>query len=57
MFWIGQFVAYLLPILLITLSRAGRSESILKLAAIMALVGLWVVKHVWLIIPQLLPMS
>jgi len=57
MFWIGQFVAYLLPILLITLSRAGRSESILKLAAILALAGLWVVKHVWLIIPQLLPMS
>ena len=57
MFWIGQFVAYLLPILLITLSRAGKSESILKLAAILALAGLWVVKHVWLIIPQLLPMS
>ncbi len=57
MFWIGQFVAYLLPILLITLSRVGRSESILQLAAILALVGLWIVKHVWLIIPQLLPMS
>jgi predicted membrane protein len=57
MFWIGQFVAYLLPMLLIALSRTGRSESILKLAAILALAGLWVVKHVWLIIPQLLPMS
>ncbi len=57
MFWIGQFVAYVLPMLLVALSRSGRSESILKLAAILALVGLWVVKHVWLIIPQLLPMS
>ncbi|MEA1919696.1 MAG: NrfD/PsrC family molybdoenzyme membrane anchor subunit [Campylobacterota bacterium] len=57
MFWIGQFVAYLLPILLIALSRVNKNESILKLAAVLALAGLWVVKHVWLMIPQLLPMS
>jgi len=43
--------------LLILLSRASKSESILKLAAILALVGLAIVKHVWLMIPQLLPMS
>lgn len=57
MFWIGQWCAYLLPILLIALARSSKSESILKLAAILALVGLYVVKHVWLMIPQLLPMS
>ncbi len=57
MFWIGQWMTYLLPMLLIVLSRASKSESILKLAAILALVGLWIVKHVWLMIPQLLPMS
>ena len=57
MFWLGQWMAYLLPMLLIVLSRASKSESILKLAAILALVGLWIVKHVWLMIPQLLPMS
>ena len=57
MFWIGQWATYLLPMLLIVLSRASKSESILKLAAILALVGLYVVKHVWLMIPQLLPMS
>ena len=57
MFWIGQWMAYILPMVLIVLSKASRSESILKLAAILALVGLWIVKHVWLIIPQLLPMS
>jgi len=57
MFWIGQWMTYLLPMLLIVLSRASKSESILKLAAILALVGLFVVKHVWLMIPQLLPMS
>jgi protein NrfD len=57
MFWLGQWIAYLLPMLLIVLSRSSKSESILKLAAILALVGLFLVKHVWLTIPQLLPMS
>ncbi|MCK4973721.1 MAG: polysulfide reductase NrfD [Sulfurimonas sp.] len=57
MFWLGQWIAYLLPIVFILLSRSSKSESILKLAAIFALVGLAIVKHVWLIIPQLLPMS
>ena len=57
MFWLGQWITYLLPMLLIVLSRSSKSESILKLAAILALVGLFMVKHVWLSIPQLLPMS
>jgi len=57
MFWIGQWVAYILPMGLIALSRVSNSTSILKLAAILAIAGLWVVKHVWLVIPQLLPLS
>jgi formate-dependent nitrite reductase membrane component NrfD len=57
MFWLGQWMTYLLPMLLVVLSRSSKSESILKLAAILALVGLFIVKHVWLMIPQLLPMS
>jgi len=57
MFWLGQWMTYLLPMLLIVLSRSAKSESLLKLAAILALVGLFMVKHVWLMIPQLLPMS
>ena len=57
MFWLGQWMTYLIPMGLIILSRSSKSESILKLAAIFALVGLFMVKHVWLIIPQLLPMS
>ena len=57
MFWLGQWMTYLLPMLLVVLSRSSKSESILKLAAILALVGLFMVKHVWLMIPQLLPMS
>jgi len=57
MFWIGQWVAYILPMLLVALYRVSRSSAMLNLAAILAIVGLWVVKHVWLVIPQLLPLS
>jgi formate-dependent nitrite reductase membrane component NrfD len=57
MFWLGQWMTFILPMVLIVLSRSSKSEAILKLAAILALVGLFMVKHVWLIIPQLLPMS
>jgi len=56
-FWLGQWITYLLPMLLIMLSRSSKSVSVLKLAAILALVGLFIVKHVWLSIPQLLPLS
>ncbi|MDA7817840.1 polysulfide reductase NrfD [Sulfurimonas sp.] len=56
-FWLGQWITYILPMALVLLSRSSKSESILKLAAILALVGLAIVKHVWLVIPQLLPMS
>ena len=57
MFWIGQWVAYILPMLLVALSRVSNSNAMLSLASILAIVGLWVVKHVWLVIPQLLPLS
>ncbi len=57
MFWIGQWVAYILPMLLVAFSRINNSTAMLNLAAILAIVGLWVVKHVWLVIPQLLPLS
>ncbi|MBW6487879.1 NrfD/PsrC family molybdoenzyme membrane anchor subunit [Sulfurimonas sp.] len=57
MFWLGQWMTYILPMLFVVLSRVGKSDAILKLAAILALVGLAIVKHVWLMIPQLLPMS
>jgi len=57
MFWIGQWVAYILPMILIGLSRVSNSNSLLSLASILAIAGLWVVKHVWLVIPQLLSLS
>ena len=57
MFWIGQWVAYILPMLLVALARVSKSNALLSLAAILAIAGLWVVKHVWLVIPQLLSLS
>ena len=57
MFWIGQWVAYIIPMLLVALYRVSRSSALLSLASLMAIGGLWVVKHVWLVIPQLLPLS
>jgi len=57
MFWIGQVMAFLVPMALVCLSIKNQSYYLLKIAAVSALVGLWVSKHVWLVIPQLLPMS
>jgi Ni/Fe-hydrogenase subunit HybB-like protein len=57
MFWIGQVMAFLVPMALVCLSLKNKSYYLLKIAAVSALVGLWVSKHVWLVIPQLLNMS
>ena len=57
MFWIGQTFAFIVPMVLVLLSVTSRSQGLLKVAALSAVAGLWVVKHVWLVIPQLLPMS
>jgi len=57
MFWIGQILAFIVPMVLVCLSIKKESYYMLKIAAVSALIGLWVSKHVWLVIPQLLPMS
>ena len=57
MFWIGQSLAFIIPFILVFLSYKNRVTSLLLLASVLSLVGLWITKHVWLIIPQLLPMS
>jgi protein NrfD len=57
MFWVGQILAFIVPFVLVILSVTNRSAGLLKVAALSAIVGLWIVKHVWLVIPQLLPMS
>ena len=56
MFWLGQFIGYIIPIILVAIALKG-GEGLLKIAAILALVGLFIAKHVWLVIPQLLSLS
>ena len=57
MFWIGMITAFVIPAVLTLLSVLNRTTTMLVLASVSALSGLWIVKHVWLMIPQLLPMS
>ncbi|WP_456381917.1 NrfD/PsrC family molybdoenzyme membrane anchor subunit [Hydrogenimonas sp.] len=57
MFWVGQSMGYIIPVLLVIVGLKNRSHSMLALASILALAGLWIAKHVWLVIPQLLNLS
>ncbi len=57
MFWIGQVFAFIVPMVLVILSVNNKSTGLLTMASVSALAGLWVSKHVWLVIPQLLSMS
>lgn len=57
MFWLGQTLGYILPIVLVIFGLRTKSNSLLALASVLALVGLWLAKHVWLVIPQLLNLS
>ncbi len=57
MFWAGQWLAFIIPMILVYFSLKSRSSSLLLLASVSAIVGLYIAKHVWLIIPQLLPLS
>ena len=57
LFWSGQIIGYMIPIALTILAARKGNSGFLKLAAICALIGLFMAKHVWLIIPQLLSLS
>ena len=57
MFWVGQALGYIIPVVLVIFGLRNKSNSLLALASILALTGLWIAKHVWLVIPQLLNLS
>ena len=57
MFWSAMVIGFVIPTVLMYLGWKKRTESFNMMAAVFALFGLWLAKHVWLIIPQLLPMS
>ncbi len=57
LFWLGQVIGYILPFFIAIGAIRNGNGAMLKLAAILALIGLFIAKHVWLIIPQLLSLS
>ena len=57
MFWIAMVLAFVVPMCAAYASLKEENQTKLKIAAASALVGLWLAKHVWLVIPQLLPLS
>ncbi|MEJ2496991.1 MAG: polysulfide reductase NrfD [Sulfurovaceae bacterium] len=56
-FWVAMILGYILPFFLGILSVKENTKSVAKVAAISALIGLYLAKDVWLKIPQLLPLS
>ncbi len=56
-FILGLVIAFALPSSLAFCSQKINNTKILVPAALLALVGLWMVKHAWLIAPQMIPLS
>jgi formate-dependent nitrite reductase membrane component NrfD len=56
-FAIGLILAFAVPSALACASNRTKKSTLLLPAAILALVGLWMVKHAWLIAPQMMPLS
>ncbi len=56
-FWIGMVLGFIIPFFIAVGNMKSDNKTLLKLAALLALVGLFLVKDVWLKIPQLLPLS
>ncbi len=56
-FWSAMALAFIMPMVITFFSVKNKTTSMLYLAGVLALAGLWMSKHVWLIIPQLLPLS
>ncbi|WP_309499422.1 NrfD/PsrC family molybdoenzyme membrane anchor subunit [Sulfurovum sp.] len=56
-FWFGMTLGFIIPFFLATSYMKSENITLLRFAAILALVGLFLVKDVWLKIPQMLPLS
>ena len=56
-FWFGMTLGFIIPFFLGMSYMKSENTTLLRFAAILALVGLFLVKDVWLKIPQLLPLS
>ena len=56
-FWFGMFLGFIFPFFLALSNMKSENKTLLRFAAILALIGLYLVKDVWLKIPQMLPLS
>jgi hypothetical protein len=57
LFGAGLVIGFVVPAALGFLSAGRNQPTGLRIAAVSGLAGLWMVKHAWLIAPQLLPLS
>lgn len=56
-FALGLIIAFAVPAALACLANRTKNSIFLLPAAVLALVGLWMVKHAWLVAPQMMPLS
>jgi len=56
-FWLAMAMGFIAPFFLGLSARKDDNKTLLRFAAILALVGLYLAKDVWLKIPQMLPLS
>ena len=56
-FWFGMVLGFIIPFFLAASTIKSDNTTLLRFAAILTLVGLYLAKDVWLKIPQMLPLS
>ena len=56
-FWFGMTLGFIIPFFLATSHIKKENPTLLRVAGILALIGLYMAKDVWLKIPQMLPLS
>jgi formate-dependent nitrite reductase membrane component NrfD len=56
-FWFGMALGFIIPFFLAVSNMKSDNKTLLRFAAILALIGLYMAKDVWLKIPQMLPLS
>jgi formate-dependent nitrite reductase membrane component NrfD len=56
-FWFGMILGFVAPFFLAVNTIKEDNKTLLRFAAVLALVGLYLAKDVWLKIPQMLPLS
>lgn len=57
LFYLGMLLAFIVPMALVCLTLRAKEPKMLSLASVSALVGLWMMKHAWLVAPQMIPLS